>query len=174
MNLDDAFKSVDMGEVFDGMCYYAYNRLKSYNLKDFSGKAPEDFVGEVLLKVVEGTRDWAKAKCTFKEFLFGSLRSEINNYFKSPRVLLTHEIPERIADDDISNVEEERKKISEILQSAGADDEELTIFECWIDGIIKPAEICADLGIKPEEAYVIIKRLNRRLSKVRNQIKDIL
>lgn len=71
MNLTEAIQSVDMNKVIDSMNAYAISLLKSAGAKNFNGKEPIDFVGEVILKVMEGKRDWTKAQCSFKEFLFG-------------------------------------------------------------------------------------------------------
>ncbi|HEY3388749.1 MAG TPA: hypothetical protein VGK38_04200, partial [Prolixibacteraceae bacterium] len=79
MNLEEALRNNDMDEIIDSMTAYVYSRIKTIGVKDLEGKTPEDFVGEVLMKVVEGERDWSKAKCSFKVFLFGCLRSHLYN-----------------------------------------------------------------------------------------------
>ena len=76
MYLAEAIKSVDMNEVIDRMNAYAISLLKSVGSKNFNGKEPIDFVGDVILKVMEGKRDWSKAKCSFTEFLFGCLKRD--------------------------------------------------------------------------------------------------
>ena len=174
MNLDEAIQSVDMDEIIDSMNAYAISHLKSVGIKSFKGKLPIDFVGDLILKVMEGTRDWSKAKCSFKEFLFGCLKSEITNFFTTNKNEIIDELPEIPTDGSLSNIEKKRKQVSDLLEQEGADDDELTVFECWVDGINKPADIAKDLGVDVKEIYKIIKRLERRLPKIQTQAINIL
>lgn len=174
MNLIEAIHSVDMDEVIDRMNAYSISLLKSCDLKDFNGKEPVDFVGEVILKVLEGKRDWTKAKCTFIDFLFGCLKSEISNFFATNKSLYDLELHEVHSNNQSINVTSERIQVSELLKQQGADDDELTIFECWADGLTKPSEIAKDLGIDVKEVYKITKRLERRLPKIRVQVANII
>ena len=174
MNLEEAIKSVDMEEIIDSMNAYAFSRLKSVGVKNFNGKEPIDFVGEVILKVMEEKRDWNKAKCSFKEFLFGCLKSEITNFFKTNKIVHEKKIPNLSSNETSSDFEENRNQASLLLEQEGADDDELTIFECWMDGILKPADIAKDLGIEVKAVYNITKRLERRLPKIQKQVKNLL
>lgn len=174
MNLAEAIQSIDFDEVIDRMNAYAFSQLKSVGVKTFNGKEPIDFVGEVILKVMEGQRDWTKANCSFTEFLFGCLRSEISNFFKTNKNIYDNELPEISTTDQSFSVESIRNSISEILKLEGADDDELTVFEYWADGLIKPSEIAKDLGINVKEVYNITKRLERRLPKIQTQVKNII
>ena len=74
MTLAEAIQSVDMDEIIDSMNAYAISRLNSVSEKTFNGRSSVDFVGDLILKVMEGKRDWDKAECSFKEFLFGCLK----------------------------------------------------------------------------------------------------
>jgi len=174
MNLDEAIQSENMDDIIDSMNAYATSILKSTRVKDFSGKDPLDFVGELLLKVMNGTRDWNKAECTFKEFLFGCLKSDISSFFKIKKRLSSDEFPEIPVNDNSINFEEKRKQVVELLKQEGADDDELIVFEYWMDGIFKPAEIATDLGVPVESIYVIIKRLERKRKKIVQQAINII
>jgi len=174
MNLAEAIQSVDMEEMIDRMNAYAISRLKSVGIKSFNGKEPWDFVGEVILKVIEEKRDWNKAQCTFKEFLFGCLRSEITNFFTTNKNIYEDVIPNVSSNEQFSDIGEKRSQVSALLEQEGADDDELTVFECWMDGINKPAEIAKDLGIGVKEVYNITKRLERRLPKIQKQVISII
>lgn len=174
MNLTEAIHSVDMDEVIDRMNAYAISLLKSVGAKNFNGKEPIDFVGDVILKVMEGKRDWAKAQCSFTEFLFGCLKSEISNFFATNKNLYDSELPEIPSNGLSSNDEDKRNQIFELLKQEGADDNELLIFEYWVDGITKPKEIAKDLGIEVKEVYNITKRLERRLPKIQTQVANII
>lgn len=174
MNLAEAIQSVDMEEIIDRMNAYAISLLKSVGAKDFNGKEPIDFVGDVILKVMEGKRDWSKAQCSFTEFLFGCLKSDISNFFTTNKNIYEKELPDISSNDESLNFDEKRNQVSELLKQEGADDDELTIFEYWMDGISKPAEIAKDLGIDVKTVYNITKRLERRLPKIQIQVTNII
>jgi len=174
MNLAESIQSADMDEIVDSMNAYAISRLKSVGIKNFNGEEPIDFVGKLLLKVMEGKRDWSKAQCSFKEFLFGCLKSEIDNFFTTNKNNHTSNLPESTINNSLFNIEEKRKQIAELLKQEGADDDELTVFEYWMDGIHKPSDIAKDLGIEVNKIYVIIKRLERRRQKIQIQAIKII
>lgn len=56
MTLEEALHNNDMNEIIDSMTAYVYGRIKTIGVKGLEGKTPEDFVGEVLMKVAEGER----------------------------------------------------------------------------------------------------------------------
>ncbi len=174
MNLTEAIQSVDMDEVIDRMNAYAISLLKSVGVKNFNGKEPIDFVGDVILKVMDGKRDWTSAQCSFTEFLFGCLKSEISNFFTTHKNIYDSELPEIPSNGQSLNVEVQRNQVSELLKQEGADDDELIVFEYWADGVTKPAEIAKDLGIDVREVYKITKRLERRLPKIQTQVANII
>lgn len=174
MTLAEAIQSVDMDKIIDRMNAFAISRLKSVGIKNFNGKLPVDFVGDLILKVLEGTRDWSKAKCSFELFLFGSLKSDIDNFFTTNKFNNTDKLPEIPIEGHSSGFEEERQKVSELLKQEGSDDEELIVFEYWMDGMNKPSEIAADLGIDVKEIYKITKRLERRIQKIKPQISSFI
>lgn len=174
MNLAEAIQLENMDEIIDSMNAYAISVLKSVGVKDFNGRHPVDFVGDLLLKVMEGTRDWNKAECSFKEFLFGCLKSDISSFFKSKRRHSSSEFPEIPVNGHSINFEEKKNQVAELLKQEGADDDELMVFEYWMDGIFKPAVIAADLGVPVEGIYVIIKRLERKRKKIEQQAINII
>jgi len=174
MNLFDAMQAVNWDELIDALNAYAISRLKSDNIKNFEGKEAIDFVGDVILKVMEGKRDWNKAQCSFREFLFGCLRSEISNFFETSKKCKNGEFEENSTVQNTENIEDNRKQISELLKLKGADDDELTVFECWMDGIKKPRDIAEDLGVNVKEIYNISKRLEKRIEKIKTLATQII
>lgn len=173
MDIKEVIESVNMEDIIDRMNAYAYSRLKTYNLKNFNGKEPIDFVGDIILKALEGTRNWDQGKVSFEDFLFGSLKSEISNFFKKINPVYIDELPD-VSHLDDENLEEEKKEIIKILNEDGATDNEILLFECWMEGIVKPSEIAEFLEINIANIYNIIKRLKRRLPRVLEQIKNII
>jgi len=174
MNLAEALNSIDLDEVIDSLNAYAISHLKSVGEKNFDGKEPIDLVSDLILKVMEGKRDWNKAQCSFREFLFGCLKSEISNFFITNKNIHADELPEIPINEYSINIEEKRKQVSDLLKQEGAEDEELIVFEYWMEGIYKPSEIAKDLGIEVKRIYNIIKRLERRLPKIQMQIINII
>lgn len=170
MTLEEALHNNDMNDIMDSMTAYVYGHIKTIGVKDLEGKTPEDFVGEVLMKVAEGERDWSKAKCSFKDFLFGCLKSHLYNFFKSFKQKFEAEFPD-IESGAVSENEAELKKIAiQKLKAEGADQDELDVFEYWIEGMDKPAEIAELLGKNVKEIYNITKRLERKMPKLQTQI----
>ena len=162
MNLIEAIQSVDMEEIIDSMNAYAISRLKSVGIKNFNGKESVDFVGDLILKVFEEKRDWNKAQCSFKEFLFGCLKSEISNFFVTQKDIFANDLPDISSNGQSYDIEAKRKQVADLLAKENADDNELIVFEYWMDGIFKPAEIAKDLGVEVKEIYNITKRLEKR------------
>jgi DNA-directed RNA polymerase specialized sigma24 family protein len=170
MTLEEALHNNDMNEIMDSMTAYVYGRIKTIGVKDLEGKTPEDFVGDVLMKVVEGERDWSKAKCPFKEFLFGCLKSHLYSFFKSFEQKFEAESPD-IESGAESGDESELKQIAiQKLKEDGADQDEIDVFECWIEDMDKPAEIAELLGKNVKEIYNIVRRLERKMPKLQTQI----
>lgn len=172
MTVLEALDSVDMEDVIDRMNLYATKCLRSGGIKDFNGREPVDFVGEVIMKAIEGTRKWDSARFSFRRFLFVALRSEISNYFKSGKANHTSSVPIDLTERaSLQEIELARQEASELLKQEGADNEELIVFEYWMDGIDKPGEIASDLGTDVKEIYNITKRIERRLPLIQAKLK---
>ena len=74
---------LDLQTVIQKMNSYATMRLKNVDVKKLEGKQPEDFTSDVILKVLEGTRDWENAKTNdMVAFLIMCLNSEISHFFE--------------------------------------------------------------------------------------------
>lgn len=170
MTLEEALQNNDMNDIIDSMTAYVYGRIKTIGVKDLGGMTPEDFVGEVLMKVAEGERDWSKAKCSFKDFLFGCLKSHLYNFFKSFEQVYETELPDIQSGTESGNDSELKQIAIKKLIDDGADKDETDVFECWIDDIDKPAEIAELLGKNVKEIYNITKRLERKMPKLQTQI----
>lgn len=171
MNVYDEFNACDLDHVIDRMVSYACYRLNTEGIKDFDGKDPLDFVSDIFLKVLEGKRDWNNAKCPFVEFLFGCLKSDISNFFKTIKRKIDDIEIENFPDNNFESIEEQKKLIVQMLIDENADDDELIVFDYWIDGITKPNLIAKDLGISEKDVYNIIRRLDRKIKKI--QLKAI-
>ena len=170
MTLEEALHNSDMNEIIDRMTAYVYGRIKTIGVKDLEGKTPEDFVGEVLMKVAEGERDWSKSKIPFKDFLFGCLKSHLYNFFKSFKHVFETELPDIHSGTESGNESELKQIAIKTLKEDGADQDEIDVFECWIEDMNKPAEIAELLGKNVKAIYNITKRLERKMPKLQTQI----
>jgi hypothetical protein len=170
MTLEEALISHDLDDLIDRLTAYVYSRMKRWNVKDLNGLEPFDFVAELLRKVLERERDWQKANCSFKEFLFGALKSELYNFRHRPDAGLTTDL----SDDEFGNSHEDSEELKvfaiQALITEGANEEELEVFKLWVEGIKKPAHVARELGTEASKIYVITKRLEKRLLKIQPQI----
>jgi DNA-directed RNA polymerase specialized sigma24 family protein len=172
MTLDEALKSVDMDDVIDRMTAYTINYFKKTGIKQLNGLEPDDFVAEILMKVAADIRDWEKAKCSFTKFLFGSLRSSLYSFNKGFKKRFVDDEPEASEIDEDFDLEDQKKKAIEQLQELGADDNEIGLFECWLDDMYKPADIAEQLKVNVDVIHAAKKRLVRKLPKLRTKMPD--
>jgi hypothetical protein len=173
MTVGEALAKEDMDEIIDSMTAYVFSCLKFHGIKNLEGKTPFDFVAEVLMKIVENERDWSKAKCSFREFLFGSLRSHLYNFNKTFRKRFVDELPEQAGTEDLENTKELEKIAYQTLKDGGSNDDELEVFRCWVEGITKPADIAHQMNTNVKDIYNIIKRLERKLPSVRSKFTSL-
>ena len=172
MIVEEAILSHDMEDIVNRMILYASDKFRSLDAKDLQGKEPFDFVQDVLCKSLENKRNWDDSKCTFVEFLFGCLRSDISNFFSSKQIF-HQDIPDNLSENNES-VDEEILEVTKVLKQEGADDDEIIIFTYWAEGISKPAAISEDLGIEMKEVLNVTKRLRRRLIKVQSKVRQLI
>jgi len=168
---------------------FAKKRLGDYD-DNHDGQQKLDFVFNVFQKALTNIRKWNKKECHFENFLFGVLKSEISAYHekvkrrKTPGEEVEDEescildipvYPEEVGCNDESFNEIDNKKQKEayvkLLEDSGASDLEILVFECWCEDIYKPSEISDFLEIDATEVYKAVKRLERRKSKLNNQVK---
>ena len=137
----------------------------------------EEKLSEVLsLVFVEGTRNWNTEEYeTFKDFLVSVVDSHLNNSFnrskskEEPTDEFSDSSEDQSPEDEIT-YKELRKEAYDFLVAEGASDEELLIFECMADGIIKPKAIKEDLGISDTDFHNAWRRLKPRLKKLRQKL----
>jgi hypothetical protein len=165
MTLEEEFLKCDLNSIIDRMTLYVQYRTKTLKIKMLEGREPIDFVGEVIKKVLEGKRDWEKANCSFEDFLWGCLKSDLHNFFKKLKLNFDLEDQE-LADQDVVLTLERREEVIQLLRQEGADDDEILVFECWLDGLLKPKEVAEELGVEVNHINNITKRIKRRLPNI--------
>lgn len=185
--------SIDIKELLDRMEHYVRSRF--YNKSESARKGFDylDFCYNVLIKVCDGTRNWDKDKTSFENFVFGSLKSDLYNFFRklknesknfskegdihSNNETYLIEVSDYIesseieADDEPQSIdfEEISKDTINSLKEQGADELELAVFECWLSGYFKPKEIAELNDTTTIEVNNAIKRLSRKQLKLQKK-----
>lgn len=158
-----------MGRCFWTMRKRFRSKMDNEELKTFS----RNIIGEVIGKIfIEKTRKWNIDKyAEFEDFIVGVIDSHISNTLKTKSKEL------KIGDDefqlnqngvlepnaqDIAITKELKSEIYKELESAGACDDELLVFDCLIEGIEKPEDIRSDLGMSESDFHNAWRRLKRK------------
>lgn len=154
--------------------YRYFLKWKNDKIVEFS----RNIISEVLQKIfVDKTRNWnTESYPDFIEFLEGVLDSHINNTLKKQNKEITvDEDSIFINKSDFSNPErtligeELKNEIYQKVDQQGADDNELMVLTCMLDGIVLPREIRRELGISKAEFHNIWRRLNRKIENIKNE-----
>ncbi|MBL7841938.1 MAG: hypothetical protein JNJ75_17455 [Cyclobacteriaceae bacterium] len=150
------------------LTYYTEQRLRLLNVKSLQGLEAHDIVIETIRKVLEGKRTW-KPEVPVTAFLIQTLESETSNLIrdgKKIRPLLEKDNNTGVG----ASVDLVSAKIHAIeqLRAAGADDIEIYVFDCWIEGVYKPAEIAIELELDIKDVYNALKRLGNKLIKLQD------
>lgn len=186
-------ESIDMKDLLDRMEHYVRGRF--YNKSESARKGFDylDFCYDVIIKATDGTRNWDKDKTSFEKFVFGSLKSDLHNFFRKLKsenrgssqenintekgeIYLIEvndyiELSELETEENPQNIDfEEISKDTLIsLKAQGADDLELAVFECWLSGYFKPKEIAELNDTTTAEVNNAIKRLSRKQLKLQEK-----
>lgn len=168
MTFVEALKQVNYDEFIDRLTYYTEKRLRLMDVKARQGIEAHDIVCEAIRKVLDGQRTW-KPDVKVEAFMIKTLESETDNLIKSRK-----KIRPLIEKDNkagfVISVDDNNEKIKAIekLREAGADDTEIYVFDCWTEGIFKPAEIATELELNIKEVYKALKRLDNKLVKLQD------
>jgi hypothetical protein len=135
------------------------------------------YISEVLdLIFIKGSRNWNSDHYpTFQDFIVSVIDSHLSNSFS--KAAGKEEAFEEIADDrrsesaeDQISYKELKEKTFKMLQHDGANDDELLVFECMADGIVKPQDIRTELGIDENTFRNAWRRLGPRLELIRTKL----
>jgi hypothetical protein len=146
-------------------------------LKDFS----RDIVSEIINKIfIEKKRKWnVDSYPNFEDFIVSAIDSHINNTLKKSKTeidvgnddFLFNENGEFAPSiEQIIIGKELKEQVFEELQSSGATDDELLIFECLADGIEKPDEIRSAIGLSEEEFHNAWRRFKRKREVIKQKL----
>jgi RNA polymerase sporulation-specific sigma factor len=175
MDFYKELNNTNFDELFDRLVAYASFKLKTVNIRVMDGKQPCDLVAELLEKVIKGIRNAETANCSLDEFLFGCLRSDIDAFFSKNKIS-PGSVGENTAITD-SPVETPKQLLTSKehhiakLREVGADEEEISVFNIWAEGITKPFEVGTELGLSSKAIYKIQRRLFKHLEGIRKKSK---
>lgn len=132
-----------------------------------------DTIQTVFEKALNGTRKWDPNAYSFNEFIFGVLKSEVSGFKqkklskKQQTVISIEEISEiPLHDDHNLDVNFIKEKAIEELEKLEATDDEILIFDCWVEGIFDTSEIATSLNTTSKEIYAIKKKLLKKIEKI--------
>ncbi len=146
-------------------------------LKDFSRKVISAVIDKIF---VEKERNWNVDRyLDFEDFIIGVIDSHINNTLNKKGKVSAIGNDEYVFDQngesepsalEIVTVDELRKQVFDELELAGADDDELLIFECLADGIEKPDDIRNELGMGESDFHNAWRRFKRKRNIVQQKL----
>ena len=99
----EILENLDLKDLLDRMEGYVRDRFYDKSEQNKMGLQFQDFCQEVLRKACDGTRKWKMDKCSFENFIFGTLKSDLNYFFKKGKV----------RPDDEDNEEEDSEYLEE-------------------------------------------------------------
>jgi hypothetical protein len=163
---------------------YKMNSLRwcsSRNGSPPGGQQVDDFIQEVIAKVLEGKRVWnPQVQPDLYLFLKDQVDSEISNLVRAPQnrcVISESSIPAEVREDKRGYDEETPESI--LIKSQEEDESDAfllglcdylheepmlqKIVEAFMEGITKRAELAEYVGILPHEFDACKKRLRRRI-----------
>lgn len=141
-------------------------------------EAAEDFVYDVVVKVVTGRRQWTRRSGhTIRQHLFRCVDSEVDNMaMRHMNRTRAAEAPDADGPANLPSTAaspEERVVLKEWAQqlrarveAAAADDVELrAIMRLWWEGYETPSAMAAELGWPVASVYRAVRKLRRRIGK---------
>jgi hypothetical protein len=149
---------------------YRYGiRKKKEELADLGRKHLSEVMDLVL---VNQSRNWNSARYeTFQDFMFSVIDSHLYNHFEKapakehPTEDVKNSGAAQNAEDD-AVYKDLRSQVFSELQNMGAQDDELLVFECMAEGIVKPSLIREELGLSPNDFRKAWRRLEPKLETV--------
>jgi hypothetical protein len=165
-----------------GRCFWLLRKRytvkwNNEEVKEFSREA----IGEVINKIfIEKKRNWNIDRYPdFEDFIVGVIDSHINNTLNKDVKESTVGNNEFLFDEngesepnaqEIVITQEIRNQIYNELETSGADDDELLIFECLADGIEKPDDIKKELGMSDEDFHNAWRRFKRKRKTIQEKL----
>ncbi|MEX0595488.1 MAG: hypothetical protein WD512_03230 [Candidatus Paceibacterota bacterium] len=154
-----------------------YVKWSNEKLRTFS----RNTIGEIIDKIfIDKKRKWnIAAYPNFEDFILSAIDSHINNTLKKSKIeldigensfILDENKKAELSIEGVIISKELRKQLFNELESSGATDNELLIFECLADGIEKPEEIRLTIGLSEEEFHNSWRRFKRRREVIKQKL----
>jgi len=182
--LQVAFQEQDWSSLWIHLIAHTVFRLtKRYGIKasgsDLKARA-EEVVSEVVDSIfVEGSRKWyPDTNETLEELLYNSIDSHLYNTIVKKKQREFSGQEDHVFEsngytqngEEIILAKEFQDKIIQDLKDLGAEDDELLVFDCMIDGITTPRHIRQELGISEVEFHNIWRRLGRKRDRIAEKL----
>lgn len=152
-----------------------YKRYLSDPDKGILGRSFKDFVHDAIALFIAGTRKCPK-NISLEQFFLFTIRSIISKHIGKHYQTLSIDASE----EEVLKVHYESMntnfdiiKVKKIVANKLVKDEiSINIFDCWVEGICKPADIRELYGYSEPEYNNAKKRLDRVLVEIRKYLKD--
>jgi len=178
MDFYKELENTDFDDLFDRLVAYASAKLKSVDIRTMDGKEPCDLVADLFEKVLTNVRKAENASCTLKEFLFGCLRSDIDAFFHRKKPLLVTANEGEVITNPVTEAPKQSAATKEHyinqLKGVGADEEEISVFNIWAEGITKPCDVGTELDLSSSTIYKIQRRLLKHQEDIRKKSKAVV
>lgn len=152
-----------------------YKRFLSDPERGVYGKTFKDYVHDAITLCIEEKRRWPK-DIKKEQYYITTIRSLISNQIRKHIMTLSVDATEEevlAKHYESMNVSFDVAKIKRfICNKLGSDQICIDIFDCWSEGIHKPAEIRELYGYTDSEYNNAKKRLDRVLVDMRNHLKN--
>lgn len=143
--------------------------------KGILGKSFKDFVHDAATLFMEGTRKCPKG-ITLEQFFLFTIRSiiskHIGNHYKTLSIDASEEEVLKVHYESMNTGFDIIKVKRIIANKLNKDQISIDIFDCWVEGICKPADIRDLYGYSEPEYNNAKKRLDRVLIEIRKYLKD--
>lgn len=152
-----------------------YKRYLSDPDKGILGKSFKDFVHDAITLFIAGTRKCPK-NISLEQFFLFTIRSiiskHIGKHYQTLSIDSSEEEVLKVHYESI-NTSFDIIKVKEIVANKLVKDEiSINIFDCWVEGISKPADIRELYGYSEPEYNNAKKRLDRVLVEIRKYLRD--
>ena len=170
----------DWGKLHVTLMAHAIKRYRyRYGVMENNVKLAErarDLISEVLdLLFFSGNRNWnTEAYPTFQDFIISVTDSHLNGQMNKKKEPVSNNLRLRLERQEERGTSQEndiiygelRSEVYKQLEVLECSDEELMIFECMADGMVKPREIRADLGMSENDYHNNWRALKRKVKKL--------
>lgn len=179
-DLLDRLSNENWSEIIPKLQYYSLNKIKRYpflsnkfNINNLALHFSDESIKQIWLEERTWNINYYK---DLYSLLRGAVDSLIYNFLNSKEIETTNIITDEVEDELTGSTNIESDIIageieSEIAKILGEDIDAYNVFNCLKDGL-KPKRISEELEIDVKEIYNILKRVDRKLENIRQNLKS--